>query len=75
MTDKNAIGVVIGVIGLAICTALALAMQLIQPYMPAVRGFLLWMCDPRMVIGMVFGMAVMAAIVWCVLADESEDWT
>lgn len=69
MIDKSSIGFVIGACGVAACVALAAAMQAIQPHLPAIRGFLLWMCDPRAAIGMAFGMVVMAGIAWCALAE------
>lgn len=71
--EKALIGAAIGFLGMGVCIALAVAMQAIQPYLPAIRGFLLWMCDPRAVIGMAFGMVVMAGIAWCVLADIGGD--
>lgn len=71
--DKALIGAAIGFGGMAACIALAVAMQAIQPYLPEIRGFLLWLCDPRAVLGMAFGMVVMAGIAWCVLADMEGD--
>lgn len=69
MIDKSSIGFVIGACGVAACVALALVMHILNPYLPAIRGFLLWMCDPRAVIGMALGMVVMAGIAVCALAD------
>lgn len=70
MSKRNAtIGAAIGFGGMGACIALAAAMQAIQPHLPAIRGFLLWMCDPRAAIGMAFGMVVMAGIAWCALAE------
>ena len=71
--EKALIGAAIGLGGAILCAVLAVAMQAIQPYLPAIRGFLLWMCDPRAVIGMAFGMVVMAGIAWCVLSDMEGD--
>ena len=73
MIDKASIGFVIGACGVAACVALAAAMQAIQPHLPTIRGFLLWMCDPRAAIGMAFGMVVMAGIAWCALADTGGE--
>lgn len=74
MSKRNAtIGAAIGFGGMALCIALALIMHILNPYLPAIRGFLLWLCDPRAVIGMAFGMVVMAGIAWCVLADIGGD--
>lgn len=70
--EKALIGAAIGFGGMGACIALAVAMQAIQPYLPAIRGFLLWLCDPRAVIGMAFGMISMAAIAWCVLANLED---
>lgn len=70
MSKRNAtIGAAIGFGGMGACIALALVMHILNPYLPAIRGFLLWLCDPRAVIGMAFGMVVMAGIAWCALAD------
>lgn len=70
--EKALIGAAIGFLGMGVCIALAVAMHAIHPYLPAIRGFLLWMCDPRAVIGMAFGMISMAAIARCVLANLED---
>jgi len=71
--EKALIGAAIGFGVAALCIALALAIHAIHPHLPEIRGFLLWMCDPRAVIGMAVGMVVMAVIAWCVLADIGGD--
>lgn len=70
--EKALIGAAIGFIGMGACVVLAVAMQAIQPYLPAIRGFLLWLCDPRAVIGMAFGMISMAAICFAILANMED---
>lgn len=71
--EKALIGAAIGFGGMGACVALAAIDHLLLTYGPDIRGFLLWMCDPRAVIGMAFGMVVMAGIAWCVLTDIGGD--
>lgn len=73
--EKALIGAAIGFGGAILCAVLAAIMRAVQPHLPAIRGFLLWLCDPRFAIGMAFGMVVAAGIAWCLsdLADDGGD--
>ena len=70
MIDKASIGFVIGACGVAACVVLAAIDHLLLAYGPNIRESLLWLCDPRLLIGMALGMVNMAGIAWCVMDDD-----
>lgn len=69
-TDKAAIGVAIAFCGMVACVALAALFHWLEPYMPAIREFILWSLDPRLAMGMGFGVIVGGAIMWCLSCDD-----
>lgn len=63
--ENAMIGFVIGLCGMGMCVALAALIHLTEPYWPAARDLLIWCCDPRLVIGMVLGIILAAAVICC----------
>ena len=56
--DKPAIGVVVAVAGMALCVALAFAMQAIRVYGPALREVILATLTPQFAAGMFAGIGL-----------------
>ena len=56
--DKSAIGIVVAVAGMALCVALAYAMQAIRVYGPIVREYIHATLTPQFAAGMFFGIGL-----------------
>lgn len=56
----------------ALIIALVILIHDLHPHLPAIRDFIHWALDPRLAMGMGFGMLLGAGIVYCVLRDDQR---
>ena len=64
--DRNAVGAVIAVAGMAACVALAFLFGQFRIYAPIARELLLATVTPQFAAGMVFGWLCIAAVALCI---------